>query len=94
MGLYRGGRKPGTKNKRTDLFSLCDEKKINVFSEMLDMAMNEQDPDKKFRKFKDLAEYLYFKPKDPGDVNLTPEQVREMIKEWTRDANANQAASG
>ena len=82
MAYYKGqgGRRKGSKNKRTDLFRLCEEKKINVFSEMLDIAMNELDPDKKFSKLKDCAIYLYSKPKDESDISdFTPEEIRDYI---------------
>lgn len=87
MGLYRGGRPKGTKNKKTDLFRKCDEIGVDVFTELLTIAHSEPIPDKRFSKFHKLAEFLYAKPKDQGEVELTPEQVREMIREWSRDAD-------
>ena len=88
MGLYRGGRPRGTKNKKTDLFRKCDEMKVDVFEELLTLANGELIPDKRFNKFFKLAEFLYAKPKDQGEVELTPEQVREMIKEWSQNVHA------
>lgn len=93
MGLYRGGRPKGTKNKKTDLFRKCDDLKVDVFEEMLILAMNEAIPDKRFNRFKALAEYLYAKPKDQGDIQLGPEEIREMIRQWTKDSNVQSIGS-
>lgn len=87
MGLYRGGRAKGSKNRKTDLFRKCEDKGLDVFERMLELAIKERDQQGEWSKLKVLAEYLYFKPKDPGEINLTPEQIREMIREWTSDAD-------
>lgn len=81
MGLYRGGRKPGSKNKRTDLFAKCDKIGVDVFEELLELAHGEPIPDKRFSKFFKLAEFLYAKPKDQGEVQLTADEIREWIKQ-------------
>lgn len=88
MGLYRGGRQKGSKNKKTDLFAKCEKMSVDVFEEMLIIAMDEAIPDKRFSKFKALAEFLYARPKDQGEVNLGPEEIREMIKQWTKDVQS------
>lgn len=88
MGLYRGGRQKGSKNKRTDLFSKCESVGLDVFTRMLELAIKYKDTDKEWAKLKELAQYLYAKPKDSGEQDLTPEQVREMIKEWTKDVQS------
>ena len=82
----QGGRPKGAKNKSTDLHAKCKEVGLDVFSRMLELAIKERDQQGEWSKLKALAEYLYFKPKDPGEVTLTPDQVREMIKDWTKDA--------
>lgn len=92
MGLYRGGRQKGAKNKKTDLHRKCDELNVDVFTELLTIAMAETDSNRRFNKFKELAAYLYAKPKDEGDVQLTPEQIREMIREWS--SHDQQAGTG
>lgn len=93
MGLYRGGRQKGSKNKKTDLFAKCDEMKVDVFSELLEIAMNESVLDKRFTKFHKLAEFLYAKPKDTGEVQLGPEEIREMIRQWTKESNVQSIGS-
>ncbi len=82
LGYKTGGRV----RKVHSLHDLCAEKKIDVFAEMLDIAMAEDKPDKRFNKMKELAQYLYAKPKELGDIQLTPEQVRDLIRQWTEDA--------
>jgi hypothetical protein len=89
MGLYRGGRPKGTKNKRTDLFSKCEKVGLDVFERLLELAIANKGQPGEWRALMDLAQYLYFKPKDPGDVTMTPEQVRELIREWTKDAQSS-----
>ncbi len=84
IGYKTGGRV----KKVYSLHALCSEKKINVFEEMLDIAMAEPIPDKRFSKFKELAIYLYARPKDLGDTQFTPEQIRELIREWTKDVQS------
>lgn len=80
------GYKTGGRVRKTySLHELCSEKKVNVFEELLEIAMNEAIPDKRFNKFKELAPYLYARPKDLGDTQFTPEQIRELIREWTKD---------
>jgi hypothetical protein len=88
MGLYRGGRPRGTKNKKTDLFRKCDEVGLDVFTRMLELAVKYKDTEKEWPKLKELAQYLYAKPKDEGEQNLTPEQIREMIRDWTKDVQS------
>lgn len=59
---------------------ICTEHNIDVFEEMLLLALAEQVPDKRFNKFRDLAQYLYAKPKDEMDLTkFTPEQIRAYI---------------
>lgn len=80
----QGGRPKGAKNKRTDLFAKCDLHKVDVFEECLLIAMNEAIPDKRFSKFMKLAEYLYARPKDDGERQLTADEIRE----WIQQSNA------
>lgn len=72
------GRPPGSKNKRTDLFALCDEMKVNVFEEMLKLAVNATDDDKRFNYLSQCAPYLYSKKKEV--LNLTETPVEELLE--------------
>lgn len=87
MGLYRGGRKKGTKNKRTDLFRKCDEVGLDVFVRMLEIALEyKNQPDKQWPKLVILAQYLYSKPKDESDISdFTPEEIREYIMQSVKN---------
>lgn len=71
------GRPPGAKNKKTNLFAMCEEKGINVFEELLTSAAAEEDPDKRFHKFKEIAPYLYAKKKEV--LNLADAPVEELL---------------
>ncbi len=77
MGLYRGGRKKGSKNRNTDLHAKCAEMNVDVFKEMLTMALEENDKSKRFNRFKELAQYLYAKPKE---VELSADQVTAYLE--------------
>lgn len=84
MGGYRGGRKRGTKNKKTNLFALCEEEQINVFREMLlEVKEMPRGAQGRFRKLAECAAYLYAKPKD---MDITPEQVREHLEAIADDS--------
>lgn len=80
----QGGRPRGSKNKSTDLHAKCKEMKVDVFEELLVLAMDESIADKRFSRFKALAEYLYARPKDTGEQEITADQIRE----WIREQNA------
>lgn len=75
--VYRGGRKPGTKNKRTDLHAKCESVGLDVFSRMLELAMAARDTDEEWGKLRELASYLYAKPKE---IELTADQVRSFLE--------------
>lgn len=80
MGLYRGGRPKGTKNKRTDLHAKCESVGLDVFSRMLELALAEKDKQGEWSKLNQLAQYLYAKPKDEPDISkFTPDQIREYV---------------
>lgn len=74
------GRPVGSKNKKTNLFAMCEEMGIDVFKEMLQGAAAEIDPDKRFNKFKEIAPYLYAKKKET-EHKFTPEQLLDMAEE-------------
>lgn len=79
MGFKSGhklatGRPVGSKNKKTNLFAMCEELKVDVFREMLQGAANETDADKRFIKFKEIAPYLYAKKKD---IEITIEEFND-----------------
>lgn len=80
MGLYRGGRKKGTKNKRTDLFAKCERVGLDVFERLLTLALEARDTKGEWTKLSKLAEYLYSKPKEESDISdFSPEEIREYI---------------
>lgn len=86
LGHKTGGRKAGTPNKKTNLFAMCEEKGINVFAELLDSAAAEEDPDKRFNKFRDIAPYLYAKKKEievdfDTDLARKAEEYAAMAKD-------------
>lgn len=65
------GRPIGSKNKRIDLHSICEEVGLNVFREMVSLANKTIDPNERFMKLKDIAPYLYAKKKEIDlDVDL------------------------
>ncbi len=83
MAFKRGhklakGRPPGSKNKRTDLFALCDELGVDVMKEMITLAAMTIDPDARFSKMRDIAPYLYAKKKEI--LNLDDHSVEELIE--------------
>ena len=78
-----GGRKPGSLNKKTeDLMLICEEKGINVFEAMVELAINEENTDKKFDRLKEVAQYLYSKRKSlehSGQV----EGIEVIVRDYT-----------
>lgn len=68
-----GGRPKGS----VSLQSKCKQMGIDVFEEMLRIALLEKDIDKKFSKLTVLSQYLYSKPKDELDVNVNVELARQ-----------------
>lgn len=54
-----GGRKPGTPNKKTQLINKCEAKGIDVFDEMLSIAVTTTDLKERFYMFKEIICYLY-----------------------------------
>lgn len=77
MGLYRGGRPRGTKNKRTDLHARCASVGLDVFERMLEIALEKKGTTEEWSKLRELAMYLYAKPKE---VELSADQVRGYLE--------------
>jgi hypothetical protein len=76
-----GGRKKGTPNKATqELEAICEKHGLNVFEAMVVLASNEDDPDKKFERLKDIAPYLYAKRSSNETVLIdeTEEQFEKL----------------
>lgn len=71
------GRQPGSKNKKTDLFAMCDEVGLNVFKEMITLASQTLDPETRFSKLRDIAPYLYAKKKEV--LNLEDHSTEELL---------------
>ena len=85
------GRPVGSKNKRQDLFALCESKGINVFEEMLQIAITEEDHEKRFGMLRDLAPYMYAKKKEILNLNdHSPEELLDAAEEQL-DAPAKEA---
>ena len=72
------GRPKGSKNKNTDLLAICAEKGINVFAEMLTIAVTTVDPLVRFGMLKEIAPYLHAKKKEVLNLSDTP--VEELLK--------------
>lgn len=92
MGFQKGhklspGRPHGSKNKRTNLFAICEEMGIDVFKEMVTMAVMEVDPEKRFSKMRDIAPYLYAKQKESTHIieNMTFEEALEIAEEKAKE---------
>lgn len=80
----QGGRRKGSKNKNTDLFSLCEKEQINVFKEMLlEIKAMDIGESGRFNKLSQCAQYLYAKPKE---VEVTTEQVRAHLESVVDDS--------
>lgn len=86
MAYYKGqgGRPKGAKNKSTDLHAKCKNKDLDVFDRLLELAVLERGTSKEWSRLSELATYLYAKPKDTGEAEITPDQIRE----WIREQNA------
>lgn len=58
------GRKAGTPNKSSlDLVQKCIDRGIDVFDELLQIAMTETNPLDRFKMFSEIAQYIYPKRK-------------------------------
>lgn len=77
MGLYRGGRPKGSKNKSTDLHAKCKSVGLDVFERMLEIALQKRDTSEEWGKLKELAQYLYAKPKE---IELSADLVRHYLE--------------
>lgn len=75
----QGGRPKGSKNKRTDLHAICVKHDVNVFEEMLIIAMKteENKENLKFNRFAKIAEWLYARPKE---MEISEDQVRTYLE--------------
>lgn len=61
---------------------MCELHGINVFEELLTSAMAEQDEDKRFHKFKEIAPYLYAKKKEVVNLkDFAPEELLDAAEE-------------
>lgn len=73
------GRRKGTPNKRTALHDICEGHGLNVFDEMVKIAAQEKDKDKRFDKMERIAPYLYAKQKEApiihNSIEITDSKV-------------------
>jgi hypothetical protein len=82
------GRQIGTPNRKTsELIQLCDEKGINPFAALLELAKHEQ-PELRLSALKEICQYLYPKRKaleHSGDINnpfadKSYDELKAMVK--------------
>lgn len=91
FGYKTGGRVKGAHGARA-LLDKCHNMNVDVFEEMLKLACAEANNDKRFSKLRDLAQFLYAKPRDELDITkFTKEQVREYIMGIANDDTARGA---
>ncbi len=84
---FAKGRPVGSKNKRTNLLSICEENGINLFEEQLLAAMDEADKDKRFSKFSELMPYVYARKKETLNLSeLSPEELLNAAEEQLEPA--------
>lgn len=77
------GRKKGTPNKKTqDLFEICEKAGLNVFEGMVEIAINCEDPEKRYPKLVELAKYLYPKRKEL-DIQGALEPIEVILRDYT-----------
>lgn len=78
MGLNRGGRPKGAKNRRSaDLHEKCQRVGLDVFERMLEIALAKRDTNEEWNKLRELAVYLYARPKE---VELSADQVKTYLE--------------
>lgn len=70
------GRPKGSRNKSTDLHAKCKAAGLDVFERMLALALEANGKDYEWTRLKELAQYLYAKPKE---VDITEDQVRAYL---------------
>jgi hypothetical protein len=84
-----GGRQKGTPNKKRSLEEVCEEKGIDPFAALLEMAQDQSDKHLRFQALKEVCQYLYPKRKTlehSGEINTNPyadyslEELEEMVK--------------
>lgn len=84
MGLNRGGRPKGAKNKRSaDLHAKCEKVGLDVFERMLEICLAKQGTNEEWSKLRELAVYLYARPKE---VELSADQVRGYLEAVANDS--------
>lgn len=85
-----GGRQKGTPNKDTrTLLEICEQRNLNVFEAMVELAIVEEDDCKKFDRLKEIAQYLYPKRKaieHSGEIKnpyleKSEKELEELVKE-------------
>lgn len=83
------GRKKGTPNKNSlDLLRICEEKGVDVFAEMVSIAMTTTLPEVRFKMFSQIAEYLYPKRKaleHSGHLGMEWAKKVEEIDSMTKE---------
>lgn len=82
----QGGRPKGSKNKSTDLHAKCKSVGLDVFERMLELAMQAKGTQNEWPRLRELAPYLYAKPKE---VEISAEQVRGYLESVANDSKAS-----
>lgn len=80
-----GGRQKGTPNKKTqELHEMCEKMGLNVFEGMIQIAIEDKDPDTRFDKLERIAPYLYPKRKSLDISSEDEKGFQIVIKDYTR----------
>lgn len=88
----QGGRPKGSKNVKTNLHAKCEKIGLDVFERMLELAMKDRDKLGEWGKLRELAVYLYAKPKDEMDLNqFTPEEIRDYLVSLVKNVESSSA---
>ncbi len=79
------GRRAGTPNKSSlDLVQKCIDRGIDVFDELLQIAMTTVNPAERFKMFSEISQYLYPKRKAleiDGSINMELARKAEEISQ-------------
>lgn len=80
-GLKTGGRRPGSKNKRTSVLEICEESGLDPFRELARIGGDRSDPNQ-FGALKELCQYIEPKKKAvevSGGLDLRVQQELDAL---------------
>lgn len=76
------GRKPGTPNRATQtLLEKCEANGLDVFEALIELAMTDVNPDKRFEKMMKIAPYLYAQRRAVEVTSEIDVRLIERVKE-------------